>query len=175
MEKLPVVSVVVPVLNRQQTIGRCSESLLRMDYPCFEVIVVDNGSTDKSREIASTFPVRLASEGRKGPYAARNRGVELVQGDLVLFIDSDCIANEDPLRSLVKNVADESVGSGWTIADVRASHFDGAIRRLRWHFGVHASEGVPAMGKEEVSIGGDLCGECLVQKRCSSRSERIRY
>jgi glycosyltransferase involved in cell wall biosynthesis len=48
-----------------------------MDYPAFEVIVVDNGSTDGTWDICSRYPVKLTREDRKGPYAARNKGLEI--------------------------------------------------------------------------------------------------
>ena len=106
----PLVSVVVPVLNRKKTIGRCLQSLLDMDYPAFEVIVVDNGSTDGTWGICSRFPVKLTREDRKGPYAARNKGLELARGDLVFFIDSDCIADKAVLTRLVGSLSDNTIG-----------------------------------------------------------------
>ena len=74
-DRYPKVSIVVPVLNRERVIGRCLQSLMELDYPSFEVIVVDNGSTDRTKEIASTFSVLLVIEERRGPYAARNTGI----------------------------------------------------------------------------------------------------
>lgn len=59
MVDYPSVSVVVPVLNRQKTVGACLESLLNLDYPHFEVIVVDGGSRDRTREIIAEYPVKL--------------------------------------------------------------------------------------------------------------------
>ncbi|TET77324.1 MAG: glycosyltransferase family 2 protein [Candidatus Cloacimonadota bacterium] len=53
MDKYPHVTIIVPVLNRENTIGMCIESLLKLDYPSYEVIVVERGSTDKSRHIVS--------------------------------------------------------------------------------------------------------------------------
>ena len=110
MDKYPYVSIVVPVLNNEKNIGRCVQSLLELDYPSYEVIVVDNGSTDKTWEIVSKFSVKLTRENGRGPYAARNKGIELAEGELVFFMDSDCIAREDLLKNLVRNLTDESIG-----------------------------------------------------------------
>lgn len=109
MNDLPSISIVVPVLNRERTIGKCVQSLMELDYPSYEVIVVDNGSADKTYEIVSQFPVKLVTEERRGPYAARNKGIELAQGEMVFFFDSDCIATKDLLKMLVRNFTDECI------------------------------------------------------------------
>lgn len=64
MDKYPHVTIIVPVLNRENTIGMCIESLLKLDYRSYEVIVVERGSTDKSRCIVSKYPVELILLGR---------------------------------------------------------------------------------------------------------------
>lgn len=109
MTPLPLVSVIVPVLNRERTIGRCLQSLGEMDYPSFEVIVVDNGSTDGTREVCSRYPVTLVREDKKGPYAARNKGLALSRGELVFFMDSDCIADKALLTRLVGNLTQDDI------------------------------------------------------------------
>jgi len=110
MEECPFVSVTVPVLNRENDIGRCLNSLLALDYPSFEVIVVDNGSTDKTQEIVSRYPVKMVVEQKGGAYAARNTGTEFARGEIIAFTDSDCVADRDWLKNLVRNYTDEKVG-----------------------------------------------------------------
>jgi glycosyltransferase involved in cell wall biosynthesis len=110
MRQYPSVSVIVPVLNREDDIGRCLDSLLRLDYPRFEIIVVDNGSTDKTREVVSRYPVKIVVEKKPGAYAARNRGIELSQGEIVAFTDSDCIIEKEWLNNLTEAYSDEKVG-----------------------------------------------------------------
>ena len=97
----PNVSIIVPVLNREMSIGRCIEALLEQDYPRFEIIVVDNGSIDNTVSIVKSYPVKLIHEPVKGPYKARNSGMKAAKGPLVLFIDSDCVARKNLLKSLV--------------------------------------------------------------------------
>ena len=103
-------SVIVPVLNRENDIGRCIESLLALDYPSFEVIVVDNGSSDKTQEIVSNYTVKMVVEEKRGAYGARNTGIGIAQGEIIAFTDSDCVVDKDWLRNLSRNYTDEIVG-----------------------------------------------------------------
>ena len=74
---LPFVSVIVTALNDETLIKDCLVSLLGMDYPRErqEILVVDNGSTDRTAEIIKSFPVRYLWEGRRGKSYARNQGI----------------------------------------------------------------------------------------------------
>jgi len=110
MEEAPFISVVVPVLNRERDIGRCLESLLALDYPSFEIVVVDNGSTDGTQEVISRYPVRMVIEQKRGAYIARNTGLRMAAGEIIAFTDSDCIVEEDWLKTLVRNYIDQRVG-----------------------------------------------------------------
>ncbi len=89
------VTVVIPVLNQERTLEACLRSLLRQTYPKdrFEVVIVDNNSSDRTREIIRAFPFRYAHEPQRSSYAARNRGVSLARGRVVAFMDSDCEAD----------------------------------------------------------------------------------
>ena len=96
-------SVVVPFYNVRPYIGRCIEGLLAQDFPAdrFEVLMVDNNSTDGSAEVVRRYPrVRLLREAKQGAYAARNRGLAHARGRLVAFTDPDCIPGPDWLRRL---------------------------------------------------------------------------
>jgi mycofactocin system glycosyltransferase len=99
----PSVSVVVAVYNRACEIGPCVESLLSLKYPrskC-EIIVVDDASEDGTGSVASQYDVKLIKLDRnRGQSAARNVGVTEARGEIVAFIDSDCIAEPEWLREL---------------------------------------------------------------------------
>ena len=86
----PLVSVIVPTWNGQPFLREALESIARQSYRHFELIVVDDGSTDESPQIAGEAAgVRLFPQARAGVAAARNRGVEAARGELFAFLDQD--------------------------------------------------------------------------------------
>jgi len=112
-DAFPRVSVIVPVRDGAESIGRCLDALCGLDYPdhAIEVVVVDNRSTDSTREIVATYPVRLVEErGVQSSYAARNRGVVASTGEVLAFTDADCIPDRGWLRALVWPLAAPDVG-----------------------------------------------------------------
>lgn len=103
----PTISVVVPVYNGEHEIAACVQSILNIDYPRsdFEVIVVDNASSDRTAETARRFPVRYLLQPKRGAAAARNMGVREARSDCIAFTDSDCIVDRAWLAELVKGLA----------------------------------------------------------------------
>jgi len=89
-----LVSIIIPAFNSDDTIERCVRSALAQELPegDFEVIVVDNGSTDATLGILENLPVKVLSESRRGRSAARNRGARDAEGSYFAFLDSDCVA-----------------------------------------------------------------------------------
>lgn len=86
----PKISVIIGVYNNAGYIGESIESVLAQDYEPFELIVVDDGSTDGSGDVAGSYPeVRLRRQVNGGNGVARNSGVELATGDLFAFLDAD--------------------------------------------------------------------------------------
>jgi GT2 family glycosyltransferase len=90
----PRMSVVVCTHNGARTIEECCEGLSRLEYPDFEVIVVDDGSTDGTAAIAGRYGFRLIRTGHEGLSRARNRGLSAATGEFVAYIDDD--AYPDP-------------------------------------------------------------------------------
>lgn len=109
---LPFVSVIIPVLNGAWTIRECLVSLLRMEYPPErrEILVVDNGSTDRTAEIVRSFPVSYLREKRRGAALARNMGIGASRGEILAFTDADCVVSTRWARELVRGFEDEGVG-----------------------------------------------------------------
>jgi glycosyltransferase involved in cell wall biosynthesis len=85
----PLVSVIVPVHNGARFLGEALRSIREQTYPTVEIIVVDDGSTDGSAEIARSAGARLIRQPRRGVAAARNAGIAAATGDLLAFLDQD--------------------------------------------------------------------------------------
>jgi glycosyltransferase involved in cell wall biosynthesis len=97
----PLVSVVVCCYNAALTLDECLESLDRLEYPNYEVIVVDDGSKDNTHEIIQEYDVRCIRVPNGGLSKARNLGIEAARGEMVAFIDSDAYADREWLYYLV--------------------------------------------------------------------------
>jgi glycosyltransferase involved in cell wall biosynthesis len=83
----PIISVIVPAYNEEKCLPKCLEALKKQTFQKpFEVIVVDNCSTDKTTEIAGAFNVRIVSENRKGQVFAKNSGVHAAQAPIVAIL-----------------------------------------------------------------------------------------
>lgn len=109
----PPVSVIVPVYNDRNYIGKLIESLLDQDYPegLIEIIIIDNNSSDDTKEIVRKYSVTLLEENDiQSSYAARNKGIENSQHNILAFIDSDCVASrqwiEKGVNKLLESGAD---------------------------------------------------------------------
>jgi glycosyltransferase involved in cell wall biosynthesis len=96
----PRVSVVVCAYNAGSTIRECLEGLTRVDYPNFEAIVVNDGSTDATGSIAADFPVTLITTENRGLSNARNTGLEAATGEIVAYLDSDAFPDPQWLKYL---------------------------------------------------------------------------
>jgi glycosyltransferase involved in cell wall biosynthesis len=92
MKESPLISVIIPVYNYDRYLAEAIESVLSQTYHHLEAIVVDDGSTDQSAEIARSFAargIRYCYQVHAGIGPARNKGVELAQGDFLAFLDAD--------------------------------------------------------------------------------------
>ncbi len=105
LEEAPKVSIVVCSYNGARTLRDCLTSLGQLHYPDYEVIFVDDGSTDNSQEIVKDFPwVRNIQQANKGLSVARNVGIEASKGEIVAFTDSDCMVDQDWIYFLVHSL-----------------------------------------------------------------------
>ena len=94
----PFISVIVPTHNGEKTIGRCLEAAFASQYSNFEIIVIDDCSSDGSAAVIAKYPcrlIRLSEHG--GASKARNTGAQNAEGELLFFIDSDCLLQPDTL------------------------------------------------------------------------------
>ncbi len=108
----PLVSVILAVHNREGSVARAIASVLAQTYRHMELIVVDDGSTDGTRDVVKCFgaPVTLVAQAHAGVYVARNLGLRHARGELVAFIDSDDAWLSDKLAAQIPLMRRPEVG-----------------------------------------------------------------
>lgn len=104
----PLISLIIPVYNVQDYLEECLDSVLLQDYGNFEVVVVNDGSTDNSREILENYErrdsrIRVIDQRNKGLAGARNTGVATACGDYIAFVDSDDYVTPEYLSAMAAN------------------------------------------------------------------------
>lgn len=112
MDKL--VSVIVPAFNREKTIKRCLESILGQSYRRLELIVIDDGSRDRTGAICDSYErkdsrVKAFHNTNSGVSYSRNYGMKQAAGDYVLFVDSDDYINQSYIKNLVEKAENEGL------------------------------------------------------------------
>jgi cellulose synthase/poly-beta-1,6-N-acetylglucosamine synthase-like glycosyltransferase/peptidoglycan/xylan/chitin deacetylase (PgdA/CDA1 family) len=111
-EHAPSVAIVVPAYNEEVVIERAVRSLAASEYEDFEVVVVDDGSTDRTAELVAGLDldnVRLVRQDNGGKAAALNTGVEMTQSEVLVMVDGDTLFEPDTLKKLVRPFADPAV------------------------------------------------------------------
>lgn len=101
----PLVSIIVPLYNAEKYIGEAIASAMAQTWPFKEILVVDDGSTDRSLSIAQTYQsdwVKVISQPNKGASAARNTGLKHATGNFIQFLDADDLLSEDKIELQVK-------------------------------------------------------------------------
>ncbi|MBD2459423.1 glycosyltransferase family 2 protein [Oscillatoria sp. FACHB-1407] len=109
MPSSPFVSVIIPVYNGDRYLSEAIESVLQQTYQSFEVIVVDDGSTDNTATVAQQFgdTIRYLYQENGGTAAARNTGIQMAQGDFLAFLDADDLWLEHKLAVQVRAFAEQ--------------------------------------------------------------------
>src|SRR5204862_305612 len=102
LPKAPFVSIIVCSYNGGHTLGACLDSLGKLNYPAYEVILVDDGSTDDTAHVAAQFPwVRYSHQSNHGLSYARNTGAAAAKCEVLAYTDSDCMADADWMYYLI--------------------------------------------------------------------------
>ncbi len=98
-----MISIIIPVYNSEKTIGKTIEALLKQNYSKknYEIIIVDDGSTDNTHSVISKHPVKLVKIKHSGPAKARNFGVKKSKGEILIFSDADCIPDKNWIKNMI--------------------------------------------------------------------------
>lgn len=100
-----LVSVIVPAYQAEAYLREALDSALKQDHEAFELIVIDDGSTDRTAEIAAAYPVRLVRREQGGPAAARNSGLAVAKGEFITILDADDVWPPDRLSCQLAHLA----------------------------------------------------------------------
>ena len=108
------VSVIIPACNSEAYLAQCLQSLLEQSYSEYEIVIIDDGSTDRTAAIAASYAsehscIRLLTQANAGVSAARNHGLTAAKGDYCCFVDSDDFVDPDYLRMLAEYAAPETI------------------------------------------------------------------
>ncbi|MCL1936883.1 MAG: glycosyltransferase [Candidatus Azobacteroides sp.] len=140
MENEKLISVIVPVYNGEKYLAECVENILLQTYKKLEIIVVNDGSTDRTAAIAENFPVKIISlPQNRGLSVARNTGMDLAKGEYIHFMDVDDAINPDFYKEMMAAIID-------TDADIACS---GMINELKPHRTILFTERLLLQSTEE--------------------------
>lgn len=139
ISNLPFISVIVPVYNGKNFLHRSLDALFASDYPKFEVIVVDDGSTDESAEISRQKGATVMQSERRqsGPAAARNLAAKKAKGEILLFVDADVVVKTDTISKVADRFAkDAEISALFGSYDDKPSeqNFLSQYKNLQHHF-----------------------------------------
>lgn len=114
MEKKPFFSIIVPIYNVENYLTDCLDSILAQTYADFELLLINDGSTDTSGEIAEQYRERerrisLIHQQNAGQSVARNKGLQLARGEYIVFVDSDDRLQKDALAYYAKYLKDKNI------------------------------------------------------------------
>lgn len=106
----PLISVIIPTYNEQRFISGCLESLFKQTYRNIEIIVVDDGSTDRTYNILKSIKgIKLLKQQHQGPGAARNKGAQKSKGSILVFVDADMKFSPKFIALLTKPIRSDQV------------------------------------------------------------------
>lgn len=106
LRRPPRITVAVCACDAEETIGECLEGVSNLAYPDYEVVVVDDGSSDRTAEIAEAYPFTLIRTENKGLSSARNTALSHANGDIIAYIDSDAYPDQDWLTHMAEAYSD---------------------------------------------------------------------
>lgn len=132
----PLVSVIIPVYNAESTLGLCLEAVARSAYAPIEVIVVCDGCTDRTADVARRAGARtLAIEMQRGAAYTRNLGASVASGEIFFFVDSDCILRPDAISHAVEAIrGGEHVVFGCYTPETRTPGFFTRFKNYQHHY-----------------------------------------
>src|SRR5258705_3055544 len=177
MTDFPLVSIVVPAFNVDWCVRRAIDSVLAQSFPEWELIVVNDGSTDDTRSVLASYgqALRVIDQENRGMSAARNAGIRAARGSLVAFLDADDYWLPDKLSRQV-DLMQAKPDIGFCSTSARIENPDGEFLNL-WQFRHESTNVLQTLFVENAAIAGG-CSAVVVRKSLLDRvglfDERLR-
>lgn len=142
------VTVLIPAHNEEKRIGKTLEALRRVSYPKLEVIVLDDGSTDKTAEVVKGYGFRVLTFERMGKAAVLNEGMKLASGDVIIILDADTRPAPDAIEKIVAPFYDKDVVVVTGVLYAEGKGLLGSFQRVEYAFAseiikAHAAHNFP--------------------------------
>ncbi len=113
MDNYPPISIIIPIKNRKNMVARLVQSLLNINYPKFEIIIVDDASSDGTSDLINTYPVKHIKLSKSmGSAKARNIGIKSAKYEIIALTDSDCMVTPTWLKELVPFIKNYDIVGG---------------------------------------------------------------
>ncbi|MGN1246327.1 MAG: glycosyltransferase family 2 protein [Muribaculaceae bacterium] len=165
MSTLPLISVIVPVYNVEDYLDACVKSITAQTYTNLQIILVDDGSTDRSGSIcdkfASTDPrIRVIHKDNGGLSDARNHGIDIATGDYIVFVDSDDTITPDAITTLYSLASEHNAAIAMATFDTRRINSGSTLAMT----GIEAAKRMLYQDSIDASACGKLFSIKLFQK-----------
>jgi glycosyltransferase involved in cell wall biosynthesis len=114
------ISAIIPAYNEEKMIKDAILSLKEQQFPKkdFEIVVIDDGSSDRTSEIAKKYADKVVKQKNSGPYIARNRGAKIAKGEILVFIDADTRVEKNFFKEIMRTMMDEKIVGGQPIVRI---------------------------------------------------------
>ncbi|UCE96797.1 MAG: glycosyltransferase family 2 protein, partial [Candidatus Bathyarchaeota archaeon] len=133
IDKTPLVTIVVPAYNEEKAIGKTIEALLRLSYPNKEIIVIDDGSSDRTLEVAKAHAsgdlVEVVAKPNGGKWDALNTGIRKARGDFITCIDADTLLDQNAIQHLIKHFKNPRIAA--VAGNVKVGNRSGVLTKLQ--------------------------------------------
>ena len=131
--RIPLVTMIVPAYNEEKAIGKTVDALLRLSYVNKEIIIVDDGSTDRTLEIARSYAkgdvIKVLTKPNGGKWDSLNTGIKAANGEFIVCIDADTLLDQNAIQHLVKHFKDPDIGA--VAGNVKVGNRSGLITKLQ--------------------------------------------